>query len=345
MLANFSWVNASTDVDELVFFLVHVREAARNFAELGDRFRKATSRNSTSNVLKHDINTVFALQAGELLCQCWRRGMFSVYRPRFYLPEEGEPRLRNVFSWFTFIRWHLAPRFENRFRADWQSEFAPEMDKIIGQKESPPPDFSSAVSDDAKELAVWRLNIHADVQATACVILAEELEQLLDAVKRRLEELPEEKEVGTQSSKKTGSKTSDPNRRELNRLAFWAAIRKGHFDEEGKCIRTEPYTNKDLKDLGMTGNVSEMFRLHLNGLKEEFRLDDSRPRELYEWFCKKLLQTAPAKAYRYALQQLGEKPTAYRENQAGSHTLDGKDAGWRERQELADEELDRESSD
>lgn len=81
MLANFSRVNASADVDELVFFLGHVKEAARNFADLGDRFRKATSHNITPSVLKHDINTVFAVQAGDLLCQCWRRGMLSVYRP------------------------------------------------------------------------------------------------------------------------------------------------------------------------------------------------------------------------------------------------------------------------
>ena len=106
--------------------------------------------------------------------------MFSVYRPHFYLPEESEPRLRYVISWFTFIRWHLAPIFNNRFRADWQSEFATAVDQLRGQKDGPPPDFTAAVSDDAKELAVWRLDLCADVQETACAILAEELEQLLE---------------------------------------------------------------------------------------------------------------------------------------------------------------------
>jgi hypothetical protein len=115
--------------------------------------------------------------------------MFSVYRPHFYLPEESEPRLRYAVSWFTFIRWHLAPIFNNRFRADWQSEFAPMVDQIKGQKDGPPPDFTAAVSDDAKEFAVWRLDLCADVQATACAILAEELEQLLEAVEQRLGQL------------------------------------------------------------------------------------------------------------------------------------------------------------
>ena len=190
MVANVSRIHSCADIDELVFLFGQVREAARSFAELAERFRLAPSRSRTPSVLKHDINTVFAVQAGELLCQCWRRGMFSVYRPHFYLPEESEPRLRYVFSWFTFIRWHLAPIFNNRFRADWQSEFATAVDQLRGQKDGPPPDFTAAVSDDAKELAVWRLDLCADVQETACAILAEELEQLLEVVEQRLGQLP-----------------------------------------------------------------------------------------------------------------------------------------------------------
>lgn len=190
MLVYFSWVNSSTDVDELVSFLVHVREAARNFAELGDRFRTATSRNITPSVLKHDINTVFAVQAGDLLCQCWRRGMLSVYRPHFYFPDEDEPRIRYVFSWFTFIRWHLATSFKNRFRDDWKSEFAPEMDQLKGLDHPSQRDYQSAATDDANDLVVWRLNLHADVQETACNILAEKLGQLAEAVEQRLRQLP-----------------------------------------------------------------------------------------------------------------------------------------------------------
>lgn len=191
MVANCSRVYEFTDVEELILLLGHVREAARSFAQLAERFRLAPSRSRTPSVLKHDVNTVFAVQAGELFCQCWRRKMFSVYRPHFYLPEKGDPRIRYVLSWFTFIRWHLASIFKNRFRADWRSEFAPEMDQLKGQKEGPPPDFTAAVSDDAKELAVWRLDLYSDVQATACAILAEELGQLLEAVERRLGQLPE----------------------------------------------------------------------------------------------------------------------------------------------------------
>ncbi len=341
MVANFFRVRESTDIHELVFSLVAVREATRSFAELAERFRRAPSRSRTPSVLKHDVNTVFAVQAGELLCQCWRRGMFSVYRPHFYLPDESEPRIRYAISWFTFIRWHLAPTYEKRFRADWQSEFATFVDQLRGQKDGSPPDFSAAVSDDAKESAVWRLDLCADVQATACAILAEELEQLLETVERRLEELPEDGEVETQSNKKIGDKNSDPNRKEGNRLTFWAAIRDGHFDAEGNCIRDTPYANKELTALGMTGNPSEMFRLHLASL---VRIDDSKPRALYEWFCKNRLKPDPDKIYEYVLQQLGEKPTAYREKQASPHTLDGEDATWKGRQEEADKKLDSETS-
>jgi hypothetical protein len=190
MLANFSQVKVSTDFDELVFFLGHVQEAARNFAELGDRLRTATSRNSTPSILKHEINTVFAVQAGDLLCQCWRRGMLSVYRPHFYMLEEDEPRIRYVFSWFTFIRWHLAPMFKTRFRDDWKSEFAPEMDQLKGQDYHSQRDYQSVASDDANDLVIWRLNLHADVQATACDIVAEELGKLALAVEQRLKQLP-----------------------------------------------------------------------------------------------------------------------------------------------------------
>lgn len=188
MVANFFRVRESTDVDDLALWYGHGRQAARSFAELAERFRSAPSRSRTPSVLKRDVNGVFALQAGEVLCQCWRRGMLSVYRPRFYLPEKDEPRIRYVISWFTFIRWHLAPIFKNRFRADWQSEFATFVDQLIGQRDSLPPDFTAAVSDDAKELTIWRLDLCADVQATACAILAEELEQLLEAVKTQLRE-------------------------------------------------------------------------------------------------------------------------------------------------------------
>lgn len=45
------------------------------------------------------------------------------------------------------------------------------------------------MGDDTKELALWRLDLSADVQATACAILTEELEQLAEAVERRLGQL------------------------------------------------------------------------------------------------------------------------------------------------------------
>ena len=190
MLANFSRVNAAADVDELVFLLGRVKEAARSFADLADRFRKAISSQIPPSILKHEINTVFATQAGDLLCQCWRRGMLSVYRPRFYLPGEDEPRIRYVFSWFTFIRWHLATVFKTRFRDDWKSGFAPEMDQLKGLDHHPQKDYQSAASEDANDLVVWRLSLHADVQATACDILAEELEKLAEAIEQRLGQLP-----------------------------------------------------------------------------------------------------------------------------------------------------------
>jgi hypothetical protein len=186
MLANFSRVNTATDFEELVLFTGQVNEAIRTFVDLGDRFRKATSRNLTPCVLKHDVNTVFAVQAGDLLCQCWRRGMLSVYRPQFYLPEEDEPRNRYAFSWFTFIRWHVAPIFKSRFRDDWKAEFAPEMDQLKGLDYHPQKAYQSAASEDANDLVVWRLNLYADVQAAACDILVEELGQLAGAAEQCL---------------------------------------------------------------------------------------------------------------------------------------------------------------
>ena len=203
MLANFSRVNTATDFDELVLFTSQVNDAIRTFVDLGDRFRKVTSRHIPPSVLKHEINNVFARQAGDLLCQCWRRRMLSVYRPYFYLPEEDEPRIRYVFSWFTFIRWHLATIFKSRFRDDWKSEFAPEMDQLKGQDHHSLGEDKFSAIDDAKDLVVWRLNLYAEVQATACDILAEELRQLADAVEQRLMQLrrnPSESPQGIKSA-------------------------------------------------------------------------------------------------------------------------------------------------
>lgn len=267
MIANFPRVRELADVDELVFWRGQVREAARSFADLAERFRLAPSRSRTPSILKHDINSVFAVQAGELLCHSWRRGMLSVYRPNFYLPEEGEARLRYVFSWFTFIRWHLAPIFNNRFRADWRSEFAPEMDQLRGQKDSYPSDFTTQFSDNHSELLLWRLGLYAEVQATACAILVDTFERLLEAIDQRLGQLPGATEVvksnlrsiepepsGVAREASTGKSTAaEKGKRrcpkELDQ-AFFDAIRKWHgFDPTTMtCSNLAPITNQALAD-------------------------------------------------------------------------------------------------
>lgn len=217
MLANFSRVNAAADVDELVFFFGRVKEATRSFADLADRFRKATSSQIPPSIFKHEINTVFATQAGDLLCQCWRRGMLSVYRPHFYLPGEDEPRIRYVLSWFTFIRWHLATVFKTRFRDDWKSEFAQEIDQLKGLDHHPQKEYQSAASEDANDLVVWRLSLHADVQATACDILAEELEKLAEAIEQHLRQRP----GGTPAkSKGRRRKSKTKNKEDFDRTLF-----------------------------------------------------------------------------------------------------------------------------
>lgn len=208
MIANFSRVRELAYIDELLFWRGQVREAARSFADLAERFRLAPSRCRSASILKHDINSLFAMQAGELLCHCWRRGMLAVYRPNFYLTEEGEARLRYVFSWFTFIRWHLAPIYKNRFRADWRSEFAPEMDHLRRQKVVYPADFTTQFSDNHSELLLWRLGLYAEVQATACAIFVEELQRLQEAIDQHRGQLPEEA-ARTGKRKQLGRKKAD----------------------------------------------------------------------------------------------------------------------------------------
>lgn len=134
-------------------------------------------------------------------------------------------------------------------------------------------------------------------------------------------------------------KTSDPNRKERNRITFWATIRDAHFDEQGKCTTDSPLLNKELTNRGMTGNPSEMFRLHLTDLADG-RLDWAKPRELYEWFCKDLLRADPDRVYAYIAAQLNDKSKGWREKQASSQTLDSKDEAWRERQAETDREID-----
>jgi hypothetical protein len=219
MLANKHRVNTIGDVDELVFFLGHVKEATSNFVDLGNRFRAATSRNINPNVLKHEINTVFALQAGDLLCRCWRREMLSVYRPDFYVPDEGDPRIRYVFSWFMFIRWHLATIYKTRFRDDWKSEFAPELDQLKGQDHNSWRDYQSAASQAVNDLVVWRLNLHADVQATACDILAEELGQLAETVTKRLKEIKDQNNNGGGRGRKPSPKIQARNKEIIKMFA------------------------------------------------------------------------------------------------------------------------------
>jgi hypothetical protein len=168
--------------------------------------------------------------------------MFSVYRPQFLIPEEGEPRLRYVFSWFTFIRWDLAPIFNNRFRADWQSEFATAVDQLRGQKDGPPPDFTAAVSDDAKELAVWRLDLCADVQATACAILAEELKELLEAIERRLEQLPADlRDVEAPENKNRRGRKPDPEAERI--VNAWRTGKHETYADCAKALDLKAHSN------------------------------------------------------------------------------------------------------
>ncbi|MEC8554662.1 MAG: hypothetical protein VXZ82_06615 [Planctomycetota bacterium] len=143
--------------------------------------------------------------------------------------------------------------------------------------------------------------------------------------------------VETNSSTATSSKESDPNRRERNRFTFWLAILNGHFDTDGKCSRVTPYKNVELIELGMTGNPSEMFPLHLADLVNK---ESAKPRELYKTFCNEILESDPDRTYKWIRQQLGDKQSGYREKGAAKHTLDGTDAKWRERELLRDGEID-----
>ncbi|QDU47371.1 hypothetical protein Mal52_59000 [Symmachiella dynata] len=278
MVANISQIDACADIGKLVFLLGKVREAARSFEDLAGRFRLAPLRGSPPQILKHDVNNVFAVQAGELLCQCWRRGMFSIYRPHFYLPEESEPRLRYVFSWFTFIRWHLAPTFNNRFRADWQSEFATAVDQLRGQQNGPPAAFTAAVSDDARELAVWRLNLCADVQATACAILAEELQNLLEAIERRLKQFPPDKDgqPSDEQGPTAGASTTSGGRIEVDipysrvRLDdMWYEVSPNAALLLNECVKSHP---------------KPVFASHLDGDIRPKRVKESLPRQLRSLF-------------------------------------------------------------
>ena len=192
MLANVFWASQCKDWDELFLWSNRVRDATRTFNELSERFRLASSRTRNPHVLKRDVDLVFPMQAGPLMCECWDRGMFSSYGctdPDWYLLSTCDSKVAPLLSWFAFIRWQLAPQHKIRFRADWGKQFFPQIDRVRRDSYSQT-SLRKAICDDPRESTVWQLDVSADVQATACTILADELAQVVEVTKRRLRELP-----------------------------------------------------------------------------------------------------------------------------------------------------------
>jgi len=193
MLSNVDRTQAFEDTDALILWIASVKAAARTFAELSEQFRQAAILSKTPSVLKRDVHGILSDQAGKLLCDCWDRGMLLLYchgTPEWDLRDFGS-KFDHLFTWFAFIRWHLAPQHIERFRTDWKEHFVPELDLKLktGREVLPESLFTSPVSDDSKELVLRRLHISAAVQTTACTIMAEELQEQVEGCERRLGEL------------------------------------------------------------------------------------------------------------------------------------------------------------
>lgn len=92
-----------------------------------------------------------------------------------------------VLTWYAFIRWYLAPREPQRFRSDWEDQFATEFDVLTTGRKVPHKSPFQLPQCDGPDAVLARLDISSDVQATACKILAEELQEQVESCERRLE--------------------------------------------------------------------------------------------------------------------------------------------------------------
>ena len=98
-----------------------------------------------------------------------------------------------LFTWFAFIRWRLASLHASRFRPDWKKEFAPEVDRLRrdSSPQKPFSPFSSPVSTDDQESILWRLDVSADIQAAACGVMAEMMQDEAERVEYRIKSMTE----------------------------------------------------------------------------------------------------------------------------------------------------------
>jgi hypothetical protein len=284
---------AYQNFDALPFWVYAVKEAAKTFTELAERFQEAPRRSRNPSVLKRDIHGALAIQAGKLLCECCDGGAFlwprscgkyknserdlrtrspSVLRERaidvvwqtiqgkkkipgyradrqrfkaavaaLTLPgvrSAGPVEFTYVWVWLAFIRWQLIPRHQERFRADWKEQFAPQLDQLrpADREVNPKALFKSPVSEDPKEAALWRLDVSADVQATACKILAEELCAELRQARR------------TTAGGKTPAADAQPAQPVADKEALALAVLAKHPDwsdadiaKQAGCSRTSLY--------------------------------------------------------------------------------------------------------
>ncbi|GAB5444707.1 MAG: hypothetical protein Fues2KO_50560 [Fuerstiella sp.] len=142
-----------------------------------------------------------------------------------------------------------------------------------------------------------------------------------------------------------GDSNRDPNRKWLNSYAFWAALKKIHFEESKQGVvlkNVNPVPNTQIKKMGVAGNVSDFMRNNLIALIKD---DQAKPRELYAEFCRYAGRN-PQEAFEYVVQKISESDGKrnWREKNASEVALDGRDQNWRERQEQIDREIDSESN-
>jgi hypothetical protein len=82
-------------------------------------------------------------------------------------------------TWIAAIRHWLAPFYQDRFRSDWPA-FYVFVDVLVQDKGKVPPPaskFKQPPSKDKEENTRWRLLASAEIQATACEIVAELVEE------------------------------------------------------------------------------------------------------------------------------------------------------------------------
>jgi len=191
--------------DALILWILHVETAAKAFSDLAGGFREATRRYRRPKILRRDVRMVFPLRAGKLLCKCWDRGEFLILSYRSQgIPDWDLRRFAEVGKaaggsmdtvypkvWFAFIRWHLIPTYPESFRADCSELCLPALDFVFKRKQpeqwTPYSVFCNEKAwDTPEELDLIKLDGLADIQATACDIMAEHLSQVLERANAKI---------------------------------------------------------------------------------------------------------------------------------------------------------------